>query len=183
MVGSPLLFVIGGPCRTGKSTLARMLHAAVGVPAVPTDALVWMLQVGAPDLGVRHGRLVDKAERLFPFLMPFVDAYTASGATLVLEGDAIGPLEASALAHQHNVRACFIGHSGARPEDLTLDDGWAARHSSEQLSSLAHFVAEGSLRLAAECRRAGWPYFDIAQHGRASALAAALESLLDDSAC
>ena len=105
-----MIFIIGGPCRTGKSTVARRLQEVVGVSPVPTDALVWMLQVAAPQLGVRHGTRSDKPERLFPFLRPFVDAYTAAGDTLVLEGDAVAPDQVFLLAKDREVRACFLGN-------------------------------------------------------------------------
>lgn len=173
-----MIFIIGGPCRTGKTTLGRMLHRALGISPVPTDALVWMLQIGAPELGVRHGTRFDKAERLFPFLEPFVDAYTAGDQTLILEGDGIAPRHVSTLADRHQVHACFLVHCQARPEDLTMDGGWATDHSPEQLHSLAQFVAQSSERTAQECRRLGWPYFDVGEGGRAAALKEALDSLL-----
>lgn len=173
-----MIFIVGGPCRTGKTTLGQMLHRAVGISPVPTDALVWMLQVGAPELGVRHGTRFDKAERLFPFLAPFVDAYIAGGQTLILEGDGVAPQHASTLADRHPVQACFLGHRQPVPEDLIMDGGWATGHSPEQLHSLAQFVALSSERTAQECQRLGWPYFDVGERGRAAILEEALETLL-----
>ena len=173
-----VIFIVGGPCRTGKTTLGSMLHRALGVSPVPTDALVWMLQLGAPQLGVRHGARFDKAERLFPFLAAFVDAYTAGDKTLILEGDAVAPEHASGLAGRHQVQACFLGHRQALPNDLTMDLGWASGHSREQLQRLAQFVALSSERTAKDCRRMGWPYFDVGERGRAAALTEALETLL-----
>lgn len=173
-----MLIVIGGPCRVGKSTLAGTVSDALGCSPVPTDALVWMLQKGAPELGVRHGTNLDKGERLFPFLAPFVEAYTASGQTLLLEGDAVAPRHVSTLAEHLPTRACFLVHLGVRPPDLARDGGWAARHSPEQLASLARFVAHASERIVEECRQFGWPYFDVGEPDRASALRAAREAIL-----
>lgn len=173
-----MIFVVGGPCRTGKTTLGRMLQQDLGIAPVPTDALVWMLQVGAPQLGVRHGARFDKAERLLPFLVPFVEAYTAGDRTLVLEGDAIAPDHLSTLAARDRVRACFLGHRRARPEDLVVDGGWAVGYSPDRLRALAEFVAASSERTAEACRMHGWPYVDVGERGRAVALHEALQTLL-----
>lgn len=173
-----MLIVVGGPCRVGKSTLAGLLRDALGCSPVPTDALVWMLQKGAPQLGVRHGTDLDKGERLFPFLTPFVEAYTAAGQTLLLEGDAIGARHVSALAGSIPTRACFLGHVGVQPSDLIHDGGWAARHGPERLRSLARFIGEASQRVREECRELGWPYFDVGEPDRPTALRAAREAIL-----
>ena len=174
-----MIFIVGGPCRTGKTALGRMLHRALGVSPVPTDALVWMLQVGAPELGVRHGTRFDKAERLFPYLVPFVNAYTAGDQTLILEGDGVAPEHASTLAESYAVHACFLGHRRALPHDLIMDGGWASDHGPEQLRSLAQFVALASERTAQECLRLGWPYFDVGERGRVAALKEAFETLVN----
>ncbi|WP_314251763.1 hypothetical protein [Streptomyces sp. DSM 40907] len=56
-----MIYLIGGPPRVGKSTLAWMLLEREGLPGCPTDALVSMLQRAAPEHGVRHGTHPDKA--------------------------------------------------------------------------------------------------------------------------
>ncbi|MEU3989775.1 hypothetical protein [Streptomyces platensis] len=69
-----MIYLIGGPPRVGKSTLAWMLLERSGLPGCPTDALVSMLQRAAPEHGVRHGTHPDKAVPAQPFLIEFIRA-------------------------------------------------------------------------------------------------------------
>ncbi|MFI1301883.1 hypothetical protein [Streptomyces sioyaensis] len=99
-----MIYLIGGPPRVGKSTLAWMLLEREGLPGCPTDALVSMLQRAAPEHGVRHGTHPDKAVPAQPFLIEFIRAAAEAlddsdpQDGYVVEGDIGTPAAATAAA-------------------------------------------------------------------------------------
>ncbi|HUR76876.1 MAG TPA: AAA family ATPase [Acidimicrobiales bacterium] len=172
-----MLYLIGGASRTGKSSVASELARRIGVSVVSTDALVWALQHGAPELGVRHGVHDDKAASLFRFLTPFVEASTNGGRSLILEGDALRPEQAVALSVRFETRACFVGNVSAQAADLVVGGGWAADQPPDQLARLAGWVATVSREIATACASAGIEYFDVGARKRDATIAAAVAHL------
>ena len=173
-----MLYLIGGPTRVGKTTLAERARHQVGASLVPTDALVWMLQVGAPGLGVRHGS-PDKAVSLQPFLGPFVEAATVYGARdLILEGDALTPGGCPELLSLGvGGRAVFLGNRAVRPADLVIGGGYAADLQESELDELARAVRTASREIQKQCAEAGLAYFDTGSD-REDVLRAALHALM-----
>ena len=145
---------------------------------MPTDALVWMLQIGAPSLGIRHGSS-DKAQRLQAFLGPFVEAATAYGARdLILEGDALTPQGCQGLLTTGGGgRAVFLGNRLASPARLVVDGACAAELDEFQRDDLTSLVRAASTEIENRCAEAGLAYFDTGVD-RESALRSALHTLV-----
>ncbi|MPZ50875.1 MAG: hypothetical protein GEU75_16515 [Dehalococcoidia bacterium] len=52
MSESPLVYLLGGPMRSGKSIIAERFNRRTGISVISTDDLVHMLTLAAPQLGI-----------------------------------------------------------------------------------------------------------------------------------
>lgn len=69
-----MLYLIGGPPRMGKSTLARLVLTENKIPYVSTDGLTVMLKpIGQPSF-----YSLEKSNLFFPFLELFISRITKS---------------------------------------------------------------------------------------------------------
>ncbi|MEU5973452.1 hypothetical protein [Streptomyces sp. NPDC047315] len=179
-----MIYLIGGPPRVGKSTLAWMLLERAGLPNLPTDTLVSMLQHAAPEHGVRHGDHPDKAVPAQPFLHAFLRAVAESlDATdpadgYVVEGDVVTPATAAALAADGiPATAVFLGSTTLTADLLSAaPDDWLAGSPAAEYERTAAWIRERSIALRTECESAGHVFVDT---GRAhqEALEFAYEAL------
>lgn len=169
-----MLYLIGGPSPVGKSTLASGLHEATGASLVATDAIVWMLQVAAPELGVRHGS-ESKAEDAARFVGPFVEAATVYGTRdLILEGDAIGPATAAELLNTwEDSRAVFLGAEGFSEADVLAGGGYVSTLEPDTVAALLEHIRRRSRLERLACEAIGIPYVDVSRDRR-DAIAKAL---------
>ncbi|MGW0519463.1 hypothetical protein [Crossiella sp. NPDC003009] len=163
-----MLYLIGGPPRVGKSTLARMLLERDGFPGCPTDALVSMLQHAAPQHGVRHGTHPDKAEAAQPFLIEFLRAL-ADGLDesdpldgYVVEGDIVTPAAATAAAALGlPVAAVFLGNSALTEAGLRAAPDWLDGADDAAYHRIATWVVDRSHALRAACAAEGHHYVEL----------------------
>lgn len=167
-----MIHLIGGPPRVGKTTLTLILLERAGLPYLPTDTLVTMLQETAPEYGVRHGAHPDKAGPAQPFLLAFLTAVAASldpadpADGYTVEGDVITPATATALAAAGiPCTAVFLGNTGLTPALLrAAPDDWLAGSPPEAYERTATLVRERSATLRAECERSGQIYVDTGRN-------------------
>ena len=171
-----MLYLIGGPSRVGKSTVASRLSEASGASLLTTDAIVWMLQVAAPQLGVRHGSAT-KPDDARPYLIPFVEAATVDGTRdLILEGDALGPPVVAEFLQRWDGRAVFLGGATFDEADVRAGGGYVSTLSEDGIMALASFIRRRSFVEQIECETLGLPYIDVGED-RGKALADALTVL------
>jgi cytidylate kinase len=156
-----VLYLIGGPSRVGKSTLAQRLHEAVGASLVTTDAIVWMLQVAAPQLGVSHGTPTKPIDTL-PYVLPFVEAATVYGSRdLILEGDAIGPSTVTELLSRWRGRAVILGASGMTATECRARGGYVSELADDEVDELVRHIRERSAVERAACAELEIRHVDV----------------------
>ncbi|MFI6286993.1 hypothetical protein ACIBCM_19960 [Streptomyces sp. NPDC051018] len=167
-----MIHLIGGPPRVGKSTLALMLLERAGLPQVPTDALVSMLQHAAPEYGVRHGDHPDKAVPAQPFLLAFLTAIDESlhpddpADGYAVEGDVITPETATALtAAGIPFTAAFLGNTALTADLLrAAPDDWLKGEPDAAYERTAAWIRDRSTALRTTCERTGHIYVDTGRN-------------------
>jgi len=187
-----VLYLIGGPSRSGKTLLARQLLRERGLPCFSTDYLTSGLEAGAPALGVRHdlqSRL--RGERVWPVLAGVLRNIAEVEPGYVVEGDVLLPGLVAPLATEYGgaVRVCFLGFARAAVEAKCASirsfpgpvNDWVAGMDEGGLVALVEEMAEFSRFLETECRGPGLRYFD-GSADFAAALQEAKAYLLDGTA-
>lgn len=120
-------FLIGGPTRVGKSTVARSLASRLSIGWASVDVLCHFLE----PAGVRFGSNMTvedaraQAEMFFPYARQFAWSSGAFHGSYCLEGVYLLPAQAAALAEEGlPLRACFLGDevmSGDRLREYARD--------------------------------------------------------------
>lgn len=162
------MYLIGGPPRVGKSTLAWMLLERAGLPGCPTDALVSMLQRAAPEHGVRHGTHADKAESAQPFLVEFIRAAAQAldGSDpedgYVVEGDIVTPAAAVAAADLGvPLTSVFLGNTKLTCAHLRTVPGWLEGADDITYREIAAWARDQSTALREACEASGHVYVEL----------------------
>lgn len=163
-----MIYLIGGPPRVGKSTLAWMLLEREGLPGCPTDALVSMLQRAAPEHGVRHGTHPDKAVPAQPFLLEFIRAAAEAlddsdpQDGYVVEGDIVTPATATAAADLGlPLTSVFLGNTKLTPEHLRAAPDWLEGADDTTYRETAAWVRDQSTALREACVAGGHVYVEL----------------------
>ncbi|WP_328740961.1 ATP-binding protein [Streptomyces erythrochromogenes] len=163
-----MIYLIGGPPRVGKSTLAWMLLEREGLPGCPTDALVSMLQHAAPEHGVRHGTHPDKAVFAQPFLIEFIRAVAEAlddsdpHDGYVIEGDIVTPVAATTAAELGiPLTSVFLGNTKLSPEHLRAAPDWLEAADDTTYREIAAWVRDRSSALREACAASGHVYVEL----------------------
>ncbi|MFE5718777.1 hypothetical protein [Streptomyces erythrochromogenes] len=163
-----MIYLIGGPPRVGKSTLAWMLLEREGLPGCPTDALVSMLQRAAPEHGVRHGTHPDKAVFAQPFLIEFIRAVAEAlddsdpHDGYVIEGDIVTPVAATTAAGLGiPLASVFLGNTKLTTEDLRAAPDWLEAADDATYREIAAWVRDRSAVLRDACAASGHVYVEL----------------------
>lgn len=134
-----MIYLLGGPPRVGKSTIARTFARQRGISAVSTDALGAVLEAvldptAAPGLRAvtpwsaareearatemaedparRLRQQLEESDAVWRAVEPFVGCERAQGRDVVMEGVAILPARGAELS-ELDVRCVFVGYQGA----------------------------------------------------------------------
>ncbi len=151
-----MIYLIGGPPRVGKSSLARLMLERLDVSGVSTDALVQMLEDdGVPDYFDRT------KSRLFrPYLERFEVEIADEGVSYVIEGDALWPDDVP-----RESRAFRIIFLGMRRVSLTslLDHAphWVNELSDSKQRELPERIVEASAEIRQACERLELSYVNM----------------------
>lgn len=158
-----MIYLVGGPPRVGKSTVADIAMSEGGIPHCSTDMLVGMLEMAAPQLGVRHGFHADKSESVASLMIAFISSADEGNESYLIEGDVITPSLVSAVRSVvSSVRCVFIGNSALTVDDLRLFLDWLEGCSDAEYERTRREIVERSALLGAECGRTGLNYVDMA---------------------
>jgi hypothetical protein len=117
-----LLYLIGGPARSGKSVLAGRLLQQHRVPYFSLDYLTSGLSLGAPVLGVHHDLSArERGERLWAVVEPMLRNIAEVEPAYLIEGEAFLPDRLAALAKEYGgvIRVCFLGYARCDVEAKT----------------------------------------------------------------
>src|SRR6266702_901695 len=186
-----MIYLIGGPARCGKSTVARRMRDFVHGQIISGDVVVHSLQVilkseWLPDIydndivGVTHienleskiDRLRRRDETMWQFYTAFCNASVESAPQddILIEGS-LWPDYLEGFSHPH--KAIFLVDTSddqferllATRDDKDSGNNLTRDYNDEQLKRWAHFNALRSKRYVELCGRYGYPCFDIAGHG------------------
>jgi hypothetical protein len=166
-----VLYLIGGPARSGKSILAQRLMRHHQVPYFSADYLTTGLAGGAPELALAHelpNRV--RGERIWPVLAPLLRNIVEVEPAYLVEGDLLLPERVAGLSAEYpgGIRTCFLGYARCQIESKcaairSISGGindWVSGMSDEELIELVSEMKEFSGFLEAECARHGVQYFD-----------------------
>jgi hypothetical protein len=197
-----MIYLIGGPARCGKSTLAARIRKEIDGQVIAGDAFMHALYDNLqpewlPDLfdhkvdpvTVIHDpeAKVDRLRRRDIVMWQFYQAYMATatadalGDDILLEGD-VWPDSLGTFVLPH--KAVFLIDTSPNQVDrLTAirdangDNDWMRGYSDRKLAEWAEFNIIRSKRYIALCEQYGYRYFDIAESGIADAEQRAFEYL------
>lgn len=172
-----MIYLVGGPPRVGKSTLALIALEEAGIPYCSTDMIVGMLEVAAPQLGVRHGFHAEKADSMTSLLTHFVCCADIGNDAYLIEGDVITPAFAELIAPQlSDMRAVFLGNSMLTLDDLRHTPDWLENSEAAEYEMVQREIVGRSRSLRSECERLGRVYVEMGGD-RNAAFASALKAL------
>jgi hypothetical protein len=163
-----MIYLIGGPPRTGKTRLAQQLSRQLGIGWFPLDTLRYVVRSLVPEVtemanfGQPPGPWAD-------FFHPYVrDAVLSSdyvAGDYIIEGIDFMPRHAHALAAEVAVRSCFLGLSTA---DMATIDAHAGRMDYQQhldpetRSAYPRWIERWTHDVHTECARLDLPFVDLA---------------------
>lgn len=162
-----MIYLVGGPPRCGKSTLAQWLCDRRAVPWISTDPVVQVL--GAFDARLRdvgdEERFAQFARRLWPHLRTFILHASTCMEDLTVEGDSFLPEQCAALAAELPVVPCFLGRSRTSVAELETRAGhndWLSDAPPEIRNRMPEWITRRSRLIAGQCADLGLPYVDLA---------------------
>lgn len=166
-----MLYVLGGAPRCGKSILARRFVSERRIPYFSTDFLIWALEKGAPQLDIKFGPFLPKAEKVWPIIKPLMSVLTEDVDNYLIEGDSLLPKYVSGFQkeYKNETRSCFVGFTNISPEDKLAEvrkysnqkDDWTKKHSDKKLLDTIKSMIEFSKYLEKECDKHKIQYFDM----------------------
>ncbi len=169
-----MLYLIGGPGRAGKTTLAMRLLSRHGIACFSLDYLMMGLHHGAPALEV-DPNLPEAvvAPRMWPAVRGLLTAMLENGEEYCLEGFALTPDRVARLDERlrGSIRACFLGYCSADPEAKLRQErrhrttnAWPPDLSHEAAIAQLEQFRQASIALRADCRRTGYTFFDTSEN-------------------
>lgn len=170
-------FLVGGPTRVGKSTVARSLAARLSIGWVSVDVLRDLLK----PAGVRFksNETVEgacaQAEAFFPYARQFAWSSGAFHGSYCLEGVYLLPAQGAALVEEGLLlRACFLGNEtmsgdklreyarGFRPAGPGRRGHlWIEALGEAGREHLAARICELSVFIRCEAEQYGFPYVEM----------------------
>jgi hypothetical protein len=123
-VTAHVIYLVGGPPRAGKSSLAQRMLAADGIPWLPTDVIRTVVRRVAPDVDAADQDPVDAAalaEIMYPHIEQAAEVCAEEADQFLIEGFELAPSYPARLRTalgQTEIRACFLGHSSFSAADL-----------------------------------------------------------------
>jgi hypothetical protein len=181
------VYLVGGPARVGKSSLAQRLLRGDGIAWLPTDVLRTVLRRVLPQLDdLDQGDVPAAAvsELMYPHIERAVEVCGEEAERFLIEGPEIVPSTVPRLAAALpavTIRACFLGNVGFSGNDLACYRGPKPQHegtSRAARDATAAWIRRESNYYRRECARLGLPYVDIADLGFDAAMIEARRHLL-----
>ena len=163
-----MIYLIGGPPRTGKTLLAQRLGRRLGIGWLSLDTLRFVLRGLLPEVAelATSGRPPGPwADRFYPYVRDAVLSSAYVEGDYIIEGVDFLPRHARRLAAETPVTSCFLGLSSP---DLALIDAHSGRMDYQkhvgqaERDELPGWIASWTVAVQAECRALGLPFFDLA---------------------
>ena len=168
-----MLYLVGGPSRAGKTTLANRMLRRHSVPWFSLDYLASVFHHGFPALGINHEQDGDtRAALLWPGICKTLEVIAVQEPRYLIEGDCLLPADIGELRDRNiDFRACWLGYAEADVEIMlaTLrripgeSNNWIEWHDDDYVRRLVVHGIERSHGLKAECERLGLAYVETSQ--------------------
>ncbi len=164
------MYLVGGPARVGKSSLAQRMLRSDGIAWFPTDVLRTVLRRVLPELDeLDQGNVPAEAvsELMYPHIEQAVEVCGEEAERFLIEGPDIVPSTVgrlSAALPGITIRACFLGNVAFTGDDLASYRGPKPHHenaSPAELDATAAWIRHESDRCRCECARLALPYVDV----------------------
>jgi hypothetical protein len=183
-----IVYLLGGPPRVGKSSLAQRLLTVDRIPWLPTDVIRTVVRRVAPDVDAADQDPVDAvalAEVMYPHIEQAAQVCAEEADRFLIEGFELAPSYPARLRAAlggTEIRACFLGHCSFSAEDLAGYRGpkpqWESDLSPGELRESASWIRHRSRQLRQQCDALRVPYVDVAEAGFEAAMTEARRLLL-----
>jgi hypothetical protein len=174
-----MLYLIGGPSRSGKTLLAYLLLQRKNVPFLSADVLKMALSDALPTLVPDLRSPVNLADVMWPILQ-YISIHTITQRIeYCLESDLFTPprVRDLVLSYPDDIRACFLGYRTiASWEKVDLverfaggPNDWVNRESTrEEKTQHIEKMKNLSWDVHAACEATGLPFIDTSHSFSAS---------------
>jgi len=169
-----MLYILGGAPRCGKSIIARRFVSERNISYFSTDFLIESLEKGAPQLNIKFGPFIPKAEKVWPILNYLMKGIVEWTESYLIEGDSLLPKYLSTFQkrNKNKVSCCFVGFTKISPEDKLSEirkysnqkDDWTNKRSDQQMLKAINSMIEFSEFLETECTKYNIKYFDVSDN-------------------
>src|SRR5215470_10705138 len=142
-----ILYLVGGPPRVGKSSLAHRLLELDRIPFLPTDVLRTVLRRVLPELDAIDQDPVDAsllADFMYPHVEQAAEVCAEEAECFLIEGFELSPTYIARLRaalEETEIRGCFLGHGSFSIEDLANYRGPKPQHRGASRAELDEAVA------------------------------------------
>ncbi len=179
--------IILGAARSGKTTLAQMIHKKYNYSIISIDSFVSALRDSFPSLGITHSNTERKFELLPPFVFSYMKKITNEypDENFVLEGWHVYPNEISKLFHDTNVKIICLGYTKISCEETfnlirenEKENSYTKKMSDEKVKELISNHIEYSKILKKQCAKNNIKFYDTSFE-RNTVLKEAMEYLLN----
>jgi 2-phosphoglycerate kinase len=178
---NPMLLIIGGAPRTGKTTLARRLSKEHGYVHLPVDGVVHAFGKAYPRLKIDHltGDDPSVIRRLAPFLYEQIFWHMKEKIPLIVDGYHLGPKTLTEFVPDVSWRAVFLVYPEINAEKLLKkvrsnegSNEWTCKRNNEELLSFLRDFIKTSDYVRKECGQTDIPFIEVGEDLQASAKAA-----------
>lgn len=161
--------IILGTARSGKSTLAHMLHDKYNYSIISIDSFVSALRDAFPDIGITHSNTENKFELLPKFVYSYMKKIIKEypNEKFVLEGWHVYPDDMAKLFDNDDIKIICLGYIEIScDEALTLirtnesDNSYTRNMSDDEVRNLVLNHIRYSEILKEKCERCGIDFYD-----------------------
>jgi len=161
--------IILGAARSGKTTLAQMIHKKYNYSIISIDSFVSALYDSFPVLGITHSNTEEKFKLLPPFLFSYMKKITNEypEENFILEGWHVYPKEISELFCDKNFKIICLGCTEISCEEFLSKirmyenkNSYTRQMTDERLRDLIVDHIEYSKVLKRQCEESGIKFFD-----------------------
>ena len=180
--------IILGAARSGKSTLAKMLHEEYNYSIISIDSFISALCDTFPNLGITHSNTDNKFKLMplfvFSYMSKIINEYP--NQKFVLEGWHVYPNDIYEVFKKNDVKIICLGYTKISCEDSfkiirnnEMENSYTKKMSDEKLKQLISKHIEYSKVLQEQCKEKGIKFFDTS-FDRKNVLKNVMKYLMND---
>jgi hypothetical protein len=160
-----MIYLVGGPVRVGKSTLAKLVLQRQCIASISTDALTSPIGHLIPETKLWGCTPQEEWEdRAYPFIRRFLKTIQYDYPDFLLEGAPLSPRIINRLSQKFELKAVIVGNTHITPSNLIQHMGtniWIKTLNRQDLSHTAQQIIDHSLSLKDQTRHFNYPYIDL----------------------